>query len=355
MKSLSLLLAGLLVALTFGDAYGGWGAGGCPPVGGFAFGPQQPMQWNPRPWPAPFQQFPQQDKWYSWWQAQGDWWALYENERQIGCWSVSRQEYVPLLSLSPKEFGEPCEPPVTVPKELTRVVVGKDKKVDARPKCCCRPECGCGPDCDCLFTRNKELTQVQAQLKIEEEVAKDYGVDFNKLKKPADPQFRKGGPDGVKSVDRNTVIESLLPPGAALTDDSTKFHVLVVGADMVTAPVKSDWLTHPKLAVWRDRCHLNCYSPDHWRMQQYPELPKGGNPTIYFADPHGKKIAVWEGYQGADWLADVLQNPNRPSPQPGPNGGGAWTPNVWMVVAIALGVVLVGLFIMKWRAANKAG
>lgn len=340
------LVVAMIVTAHVNDAYGGWGGGSCPPATP-VWGPGLP-QWQHPSWFPPYRQAVQPDKTLGWHQQDQDWWALWEGPRhhgrQLGCWSVSKQTYRPLID---GDFGEPCEPPCGVPEGLRKVLVDGDKA----PRCCCRPACDCGVDCQCLFSTTPPLTQVQAQIKIEEEVSKDYGVDFNRLKKNLpDSQFRKGGPGGVKDVTRSQVIEDLARDGG-LADDSGKFHVLVVGAEMLTAQVKNDWNTHPKLSQWKDKAHLQCYAPDHWRLAQYPDLPKGGNPSIYFADPRGKKIAEWPAYQGPEWLADVLLHPDKkPEPQPAPPDG-AWWPWLrqnWMLLA-AFVVIAVLAYLAFFR------
>jgi hypothetical protein len=116
-----------------------------------------------------------------------------------------------------------------------------------------------------------------------------------------------------------------------------KMHVTVIGSDDARAPVVNDLNTHPALAPFRDKLHVQDYKPSEWPVD--PKLGYGdGSPTIIVqqgkvpGDPNGGKV-LWRAAnyaEGPDGLAEGLRQadalrkgvPGRdPSQDPGPATG----------------------------------
>ena len=101
---------------------------------------------------------------------------------------------------------------------------------------------------------------------------------------------------------------------SALTDDSSKLHLTVIGPPEVRALVEKD------LAEHRERYHVQSYSPGDWEVQT--GFLTTGKPTIYLQARDGRVLLRLDEYAGGSALAGALRRAD-PSYQPAndPSGG----------------------------------
>jgi hypothetical protein len=115
-------------------------------------------------------------------------------------------------------------------------------------------------------------------------------------------------------------------------DELPRIHITVVGSDDERAPVVNDLLTNPEFKDFKDRLHVQGYTPTDWAVDTDLGFQTKGTPSIIVqlgkskADPHGgKEIYRANNYNmGPHKLAEELRkmNPNyKPDITPGPATG----------------------------------
>lgn len=203
-----------------------------------------------------------------------------------------------------------------------------DPEEAPRPKgdCCCGNKCGpcrCGRDCpeDCV--RGCGCVWCKKKPEAVGEIEQNFGVDRSKCCPDDREMYRVNGVE----CDKNRAYEAL-KGDSRLPDDSAMRRVVAVGSEAKLKEVRMDW-DAGKLAAFRDKAILHCYSPDHWHMSEVG-YKAYADPSIYIVDASGKVLHRQDHYDGPDKLASALRktdpgydpakDPDLTKPAPGPDG-----------------------------------
>lgn len=153
---------------------------------------------------------------------------------------------------------------------------------------------------------------------------------------------------------------------SSLVDDRNKPFLTIVGDKGLRERVLADLATHPALAPYRSKLHVNAYDTADWHVNQVG-LPPG---VFLQGPPNGKGESPVEfrfrSYAGPEVLAEAIRkaNPNyKPEADPDPlkkdppkdGGGGKDAPSSyllqWLVTLVAL--VGGGLYVWNKKSATK--
>lgn len=106
--------------------------------------------------------------------------------------------------------------------------------------------------------------------------------------------------------------------GNALTDDSLRLRLTIIGADADRQRVLDDLRSSPELDGWSHQMLVQAYPPDHWAIAGNGFVTTG-TPTIYVQAADGKVLHRQDSYRGPKQLAEALRraDPNyRPDKDP---------------------------------------
>jgi hypothetical protein len=115
-------------------------------------------------------------------------------------------------------------------------------------------------------------------------------------------------------------------------DEIPKIHITVIGTDDERAPVVDDIKTNPEFKEFKDRLHIQGYTPSDWAVDKDLGFQTNGTPSIIVqlgkskSDPKGgKEIYRANNYNmGPKKLAEELRKSNpdyKPNLTPGPATG----------------------------------
>lgn len=205
MRRLLLLVAGLPALLLAGPAagvYGGWGSGGCGPVGPPAFFAPPVMPFSA---PEPLR-----------WAWDGDQWDLLQGDHQVGAYNGSH--YLPRLG---DGWGAECAPPIRPPAGATKRGCKCGAECCSCKRCKCTPAKRCCPKCGC---GKRGATEQAVELLPAPKDVPNYGIDRSE--------------DHFSGVERHTVCgrevtegEARRLVGADLPADSKRPWAVYVGRD----------------------------------------------------------------------------------------------------------------------------
>jgi hypothetical protein len=156
-----------------------------------------------------------------------------------------------------------------------------------------------------------------------------------------------------------------------LTDDSSRWHLTVIGSESECKSVTDDLATSPALAPYKDKLLVQSYRPGNWATAPV-KLENGGKPDIVLQLPpdgkgYGKVILRLAGYPGAAPFAEAIrkadpnydpskdppkkpvQPPTTPSTPDGPNQPliTAWKPDPMHICLGGATVVLALLTLFR--------
>lgn len=293
-----LALVALLVAVD--PSPGGWGVGGCAPVGAPVLAsPASAWEWRVS--------------------ADGARADLYFFGRYV------RSHYYEPEAKQPDPFG-----------------ASNAAKPGKKPDCDCTASCDCGDDCRC--SGGKPCCDACRCLLRGQPLPRwmTHGTDPERLT-PRE-EYRVGG----QVVSRDEALKAL--QSGRLTDDSKKLRLTVIGSGAERQKVLSGLPSEV-----RDRCLVKDYAPDHWAVKG-AGFKADGHPTVYVQAPDGKVLhrqddgeGVAEAVRKADPNYDPKKDPDlRKAPQPNPSPAPAPAPPsappevpgwVWWVFTALAGLV----------------
>lgn len=266
------------------DGYGGWGAGGCAPVGVTVFQAAPPVAWIKTPGVEEI--------------------ALFLDGRQVG--AVEKASGLYYRRLAPGVWDGPCAAPVPLPAGVVKAKADGELPCECYSKCRCpekKCDCNkkngrCGLGCNC----NRKIGNAESQGGLLPLPRVNYGVDQSKIA-PQERYSINGRP-----VTEAQAEKALAGPEGKLTDDSSKLSLTIIGSDAERKQALTD-LAAPALATFREHVVVQDYSPDS------PMLACGfatdGHPTVYLQKPDGTVLAHTDQYNGsATWEAIRKKDPS---------------------------------------------
>lgn len=159
---------------------------------------------------------------------------------------------------------------------------------------------------------------VAAQRKPEqikaEPVAENYGIDLAQM--TPGPPFTVNG----KPVSTTKAFEIIM--SGELTDDAHKPRLTIIGTQEQRKKVLADLESSPALLPYKDKLHLQAYSPDNWAVKGCG-FKTDGQPTIYLQTCDGKTLHRQDDYSGGpEALAKAIGRKADPNydPKKDPDG-----------------------------------
>jgi len=236
-------------------ALGGWGAGGCGPVG------------------------PAVTSGYEWRHTDGSpWHQLFHDGAPAGIWNEQTarfQRFDPATGAWGAEERPPWKP--------------------AAKSCGCGPACSCGDACHCA--EGKPCNPDCACGKPAE--VKNFGIIREKLAEHGEHYLLNG-----KSVSSDDARQALASGG--LPDDAGKPRLTIIGPEADRRRVLDDLAKAPALAEFRDHFLVQAYPPEHWAVAN-SGFVTDGRPTIYMQAPDGKVLHRQNDYAGPEDLAQAIR------------------------------------------------
>ena len=284
----------------------GWGSGGCGPVGPVV----RPVQ---------------ADRWT----FHNGCWYLYRGNVQVAGYDPEAQIYR-TYDAQTGAWGAPQTAP------WAPALPAK-----ARPGCIC-PDCRetgqCADGCACSMKAKSEAL-----------IEQNFGVDRDKI--TGHNKYTING----REVAQELALEAVTGKQDALTDDSTKLRLTVIGSDVERKQVLNDVQTNPVLSPLKDTLLVQDYAPTEWETR--PGFANGGHPTIYLQAPDGKVLYHRDDYQqGPEGIAGAVRKADpKYDPAKDPNGSPS-LPNIdWsdlqpyapLAVLGVLGIVALGANMRK--------